>query len=518
MTKPPVLGERASGILLHPTSLPGPYGSGDLGRSARDFVEFLESAGQRWWQMLPVGPPGIGHSPYSAQSAFAGNPMLIDLEALVDEGLLRRNELPPTCIATERLDFEEVEPQRDRALRAAHRRFVAHGSGGPEFEAFLAESSLWLDDFALWSALQHSQPGVPWTQWEPSLRRREAGALARTRRELDGEIGYAKFAQYVFGRQWAALRDYCHERGVGLIGDIPIFVAQDSADVWSTPAVFRLNEDGTPAVVSGVPPDYFSKTGQRWGNPLYSWVHLRKAGYGWWIERFRTTFARFDAVRLDHFIGFCRYWEVPANEPTAENGRWMRGPGRLLFDAVRETFGQLPLIAEDLGAVTPKVFALRDRFELPGTKILQYAFGNDPNAADFQPHSFPRNAVVYTGTHDNDTTIGWFHDPGGTGSRSPEQTALERKNAMRYLATDGHEIHWDLIRAALASVANTAIIPLQDVLGLGSGARMNTPGTASGNWAWRFLPSALDGRPSERLAVLTETYGRAAGSRVRTMP
>jgi 4-alpha-glucanotransferase len=334
--------------------------------------------------------------------------------------------------------------------------------------------------------------------------------MERARRELRDELGFLQFQQYLFDKQWRELRVICAGLGIGLIGDIPIFVAHDSADVWQHRDIFRLDEEGMPTVVAGVPPDYFSKTGQRWGNPLYRWARMKKGGYAWWIQRLGVTLSRFDAVRLDHFIGFQRYYEIPASAPTAETGRWMKGPSSDFFRAVRDAFGSLPLIAEDLGAVSPKVRALRDRFNLPGTRVLQFAFGTDVQAPDFQPHNFVRRAVVYTGTHDNDTTVGWFNDPGGEGSpRSPEQAQAERDACLRYLGTEGSEVHWDLIRLALMSVADLAVFPLQDLLGLGSEARMNRPGTGSGNWNWRFNDGALKDAIAERLLTLTRTYGRA---------
>jgi 4-alpha-glucanotransferase len=498
-------------VLLHPTSLPGRDGSGDLGLEARGFVDFLARAQQTFWQMLPVGPPGYGDSPYSAESAFAGSPWLVSLQSLADDGLLDRASLAPSPpLALDRIDFASTRAHRARHLRAAFEAFAARPPT-PAYRAFVDESASWLDDYALFHALKQAHGGVQWTRWSAPLRQREPGAIAQARRELAREIALEKFLQYAFDRQWRDLRAYAANQGVALIGDIPIFVAHDSADVWVNQDAFFLDDAGEPSVVAGCPPDYFSRTGQRWGNPLYRWKRLKKAGYAWWMGRLRVTLSRFDVVRIDHFIGFQRYWQIDATEPTAQRGRWIRGPGADFFTAVERALGALPLIAEDLGAVSRAVFLLRDRFRLPGVKILQFAFGDDPHADTFMPHNYTRRAVVYTGTHDNDTTVGWFRDRGeGHTTRSPEQCERERQAALRYLGTDGEEIHWDMIRAALASVATLVVLPLQDVLGLGSEARMNRPGTSGGsNWAWRFEAAALTPAHVERLAALTRTYERA---------
>ena len=510
----PTLDDRASGLLLHPTSLPGRHGSGDLGADARAFVDFLEAARQRWWQMLPVGPPGYGESPYSAQSAFAGNPMLIDLDGLAEKGWLDRSDLAPRrALASHRVDYAPMEEHRTRLLRLAFARWRAGGED-PAFRAFVDRSAAWLDDFALFRALKKERGGVQWTRWEPALRGRTGDALGDARARCRDEIECERFLQYVFDAQWRSLRAYAADRGIALIGDIPIFVAHDSADVWTHPDAFDLDEHGEPAAVAGVPPDYFSASGQRWGNPLYRWKRMRRDGYRWWADRLRTMLDRFDAIRVDHFIGFQRYWRIPAAEPTAVAGRWMKGPGADFFEAMKRSLGSLPIIAEDLGAVTPAVFALRDRFAFPGIKILQFAFGNDPYAYTFLPHNFARRAVVFTGTHDNDTTAGWFWDQGGGWStRAPEEAEKERAITLRYLATTGDEIHWDMIRMAFASVANLALVPVQDVLGLGSEARMNRPGSATGNWVWRLEADALKAIHAERLAMMATTYGRGPEAR-----
>jgi 4-alpha-glucanotransferase len=499
--------------------LPGPHGSGDLGSGARRFVDFLASAAQQWWQMLPVGPPGYGESPYSAESTFAGNPLLVSLDDLAASGLVDPATLTPeAALRDDRVDYTPMAAHRSRVLRAAFETFRSRRDRRG-FGAFCEQNAAWLDELALFRALKRAHGGVQWTRWPEGVRRRTPAALDAARRELAHDVAFEKFVQYAFENQWQALRAYAAARGVGLIGDLPIFVAHDSADVWQNPDAFRLDEAGEPAVVAGCPPDYFSATGQRWGNPLYRWSRMKATGYAWWIERLRVTLRRFDAVRLDHFIGFQRYWAIPASEPTAIRGRWMKGPGADFFETVERAFGALPLIAEDLGETTPAVYALRDRFKLPGIRILQFAFGSDRAAPSFLPHNFPRRAVVYTGTHDNDTIVGWFHDQGGADStRSAEQAAIERVAALCYLGTSGQEIHWDMIRAGLASVARLALFPLQDVLGLGSDARMNRPGKPEGNWTWRFEEDALSPAVGERLASLTTIYGRAPERAAHSSP
>jgi 4-alpha-glucanotransferase len=506
-----VLQRRASGILLHPTSLPGPYGVGDVGRHARHFIDFLAKAEQTYWQLLPVGPIGYGNSPYSAESAFAGSPLLIDPEGLVQEGLLDRSALTTIESATpERVDYSAATRLRERFLRAAFEAFQ-RAPRPARYEAFCHAQADWLDEFALFRAIKRASGGGSWVSWEPPLRDRRKSALDRARTELAPELVYEKFLQFIFSEQWHSMKDYARSRGIALIGDVPIFVAHDSADVWQHQELFRLGDHGEPSVVAGVPPDYFSATGQRWGNPVYRWKRMKKDDYGFWRRRLKLTLSRFDVVRLDHFIGFVRGWEIPATEPTAVRGRYVKGPGAALFRAIRaELGGHLPLIAEDLGAVTDEVRALRDRLGLPGLRILQFAFGTDPCAPDFRPHNYVRSTVAYTGTHDNDTTVGWFHERGGTESgRSEAQTENERVAVLAYLGTSGREIHWEMIREAMRSVANVAIVPLQDVLGLGTEARMNRPGTAEGNWEWRLSVGALTSNLAERLAGLVHTYDRA---------
>jgi 4-alpha-glucanotransferase len=462
--------------------------------------------------MLPVGPPGYGESPYSAESAFAGNPLLVSLEGLADAGLLDQRTLAPgEPLRDDRIDYPAMAAHRAGHLRAAFDAFQAR-KDRRGLDAFCRANETWLEEVALFRAIKRARGGVQWTRWPEGLRDRDPAAMAAARRDLARDVAEEKFAQYVFEQQWQELRAYAAAHGVGLIGDLPIFVAHDSADVWQDPGAFFLDEAGEPSVIAGCPPDYFSATGQRWGNPLYRWRRMKKTGYAWWIDRLRIALRRFDVVRLDHFIGFQRYWEIPASEPTAVRGRWMKGPGADFFDAVERALGQLPLIAEDLGEVTPAVYALRDRYRLPGIRILQFAFGNDRSAPSFLPHNYPRRAVVYTGTHDNDTVVGWFRDEGGRDStRTAAEARREREAALRYLGTTGEEIHWDMIRAALASVARLALFPLQDLLGLGSESRMNRPGQASGNWTWRFAGEALTPELAARFASMTQTYGRASG-------
>ena len=502
---------RTSGILLHPTSLPGPFGVGDLGDEAYRFVDFLIAGGQSLWQVLPLGPTGYGDSPYACYSAFAGNTLLISPEKLFEEELLAKTDLDEIrSLPTEQVDFELVHKTREIVLAKAfaHYQRTTDTELRSAFETFAEQNASWLDDYAFFRALKDAQGGRAWHEWEPALVRRESGALSRSLEELHDQVEAHKFYQFLFFKQWFALKAYCNERGVDIIGDIPVFVAQDSADVWTNPDQFKLDQKGRPIVVAGVPPDYFSKTGQLWGNPLYDWERMQKDGFRWWIERVRATLQTVDIARIDHFRGFAACWEIPGGDKTAERGRWVEAPGRELFAAIRDKLGELPIIAEDLGVITPDVEKLRDGFGFPGMRILQFAFSSDQNNTDL-PHNYQQNVVVYTGTHDNDTTVGWFNSVAGAGStRTAEQIAIERSFCLKYLHTDGAGIHWDFIRAVLASVADTAILPLQDLLGLGTEARMNLPNSTKGNWVWRFRDGALTEQHAERLRDLTETYGR----------
>jgi 4-alpha-glucanotransferase len=494
---------RSSGILLHPTSLPSPHGIGDLGADARRFVDFLAEAGQTLWQVLPLGPTGYGDSPYQCLSAWAGNPMLISLEWLVERGWLEASALAGAPkFPDDHVDFEQLVPWKTALLESAAQR----GSG---FEAFCDANQHWLDDFALFVALKEQHRGVAWTQWEPGARDREPQALEKWRQQLAAPIAAQKFLQFVFFEQWRELREYARARGVRIMGDLPIYVSHDSADVWVNRQYFHLDAQGNATAVSGVPPDYFSQTGQLWGNPIYRWEALARDGYRWWLDRFRATLALVDMIRLDHFRGFEAYWEVPATESTAVNGKWVKGPGADLFRAAQAEMGDLPFVAENLGVITGEVEAIRDEFGFPGMAVLQFAFGTDAQAPTFRPHNFPRGVVAYTGTHDCDTTVGWWGSEGrGESTRSNEDIRRELDFARRYLNTDGTEINWTFIRTLEASVADTVLIPMQDVLGLGTEARMNQPATIGGNWRWRFRPGALKAELAQRLKEMAMLYER----------
>ncbi len=514
--------KRASGILLHPTSLPGPCGIGDLGPAAFQFVDFLAETGTALWQVLPLGPTGYGDSPYQCFSAFAGNPYLISPDALLEDGLLYQEDLAdPPPFPADRVDYGAVIPWKLHLLNTAYRRFRENtlppspipNSQSPtptlqSLAVFRRDHAAWLDDFALFMAIKEHFGCGAWTDWPAPLRRRDPAALAAFADGHAEEIERHAFWQFLFFRQWEKLRAYARQRGITLIGDIPIFVAHDSADVWAHPELFFLDDDGSPAVVAGVPPDYFSPAGQLWGNPLYRWEVHKRENYAWWIARLRSVLSLVDLVRLDHFRGFAAYWEVPGEAETAENGRWAPGPGADFLAALRESLGivetpvsrGLPIIAEDLGVITPDVDAMRREFDLPGMKVLVFAFDGDPENV-FLPHNYTRDCVVYTGTHDNDTALGWYQRVG----------EKERDFARRYLARDGHDIAWDLIRAAWGSVAVFAIAPMQDLLGLDNRARMNYPGNPSGNWSWRMSPGVLDAALRARLRETNFLYGRLAG-------
>jgi 4-alpha-glucanotransferase len=484
---------RAAGILLHPTSLPGPNGIGDLGPEAHRFLDFLARTGMKIWQVLPLGPTGYGDSPYQCFSAFAGNPLLIYIPG--GEG-----EFPEQTV-----DFERVIPHKQALLRAALDRFVPDAP----FHAFVRREAEWLEDYALFMALKQEHGGISWTDWEAGAAQREPGALARWREKLAAPMERIRREQYFFFTQFEALKKGAADRGIQLMGDLPIYVAHDSADVWANRSLFKLKSDGTLLVQAGVPPDYFSVTGQLWGNPIYDWEAMRARGYAWWIRRMRAAFRMYDVVRIDHFRGFEAYWEVAGDAETAEHGRWVPGPGAPLFEAIINALGPVPIVAENLGLITPAVEALREQFGFPGMSILQFAFGGDGQASEFKPHNFPRERVVYTGTHDNDTTMGWWGSSGeGDSTRNAEEVEREKSYARRYLGTDDPEMHWVLMRAALASVANTVLIPMQDVLGLGSEARMNLPGRQAGNWGFRFTWDQVTPTIASRLAELVDLYDR----------
>jgi len=491
---------RASGVLLHPTSLPGPHGSGDLGADARHFVDWLVAGGQKLWQILPLGGIGPGNSPYMSTSAFAGNVLLVDLAELQQQGWLETADLAPvTGLDAQRVDFSVVVPFRmERLARAAARHAAAATPAQREaYAEFIAAQRSWLDDYALFMALCEANDWRDWCDWAPALAARQPAALAAARAEHAARIHFWQFCQWAFFRQWLALKAYANDHGVEIIGDAPIFIAHQSAEVWAHQELFELGPDGRPTVVAGVPPDFFSATGQRWGNPLYRWSEHAKDGYAWWVERVRRTFELVDIVRIDHFRGFAGHWEIPASEPTAVKGRWLPGPGEPLFKAIAKALGPVPIIAEDLGVITPDVEALRKKFGFPGMRILQFAFAGD--ASDrFLPHNHEPDAVVYPGTHDNDTVAGWW----------ATATDHERHYARGYLATDGHDMPWTMIRAAMASVADTAVHPMQDVLALPTGCRMNFPGQSEGWWVWRFQWSDIHPWHAGRLAELVRLYGR----------
>ena len=503
---------RSSGILLHVTSLPGRHGIGDLGTSAYDFAEFLAASGQKIWQVLPLSPTGYGDSPYQCFSAFAGNPLLIDLSALQDDGLLGAADLKNAPeFPEDSVDYGSVIQFKNGLLRRAAENFFAGGaeSESRAYQQFCRENAVWLDDYALFMASKNVHQGLAWTNWDPAIRQRKPEALREWSRRLAGQISVIEFCQYEFFRQWRKLKGHCRGLGIRIMGDIPIYVAHDSADVWSHPELFLLDEEGRPTVVAGVPPDYFSATGQLWGNPIYRWDVLAQLGYQWWVERFRSSLSVIDIVRLDHFRGFEAYWEIPAEASTAAAGHWVKGPGAEIFEVLQRELGELPVVAENLGVITPEVEAIRERFGFPGMALLQFAFGNDPQGPSFRPHNYSRQLTAYTGGHDNDTTVGWWTSSGvGDSTRTPEDIREERDFAKAYLGFENEPINWVFIRTVLASVAAMAIIPLQDILGLGSEARMNLPGTVSGNWRWRYRAGDLTDKLSNQLKNLTLFYDR----------
>ncbi len=494
---------RSSGVLLHPTSLPGRYGVGDLGEWAFIFVDWLESAGQTIWQVLPLGPTSYGDSPYQSLSTFAGNPLLISIDKLVAEGWLLPEDIakipnfPPYLV-----DFGNVITYHNNVLAKAYARFDATASAAQrsEFVAWCAKEAYWLDDWALFIALKNLYGGKPWVEWPEGEALRDLAVLESTRIKNARSVDEHKFRQWLFFKQWHELKSYANNKGIRLVGDVPIFVAHDSSDVWANRDGFYLDASGNPTVIAGVPPDYFSPTGQRWGNPLYRWDKMAEDDYSWWISRIKATLSMVDLVRIDHFRGFEAYWEVPATEATAIKGQWVPGPKFDFFNVVVEQLADLPIIAEDLGLITPGVIELRDGLGLPGMKILQFAFGGSGGENSFLPHNFTPNSVVYTGTHDNNTTVGWWN--------SGEATDDIRNFLPEYMGRKVDEIQWDLIRLAMASVSHTAVVPLQDILGFGADTRMNTPGRESGNWGWRFTSEWLNHPARERLAYLTRLYGR----------
>lgn len=497
---------RCSGVVMHPTSLPGRFGIGDMGPSAYRFADFLASAGQSYWQVLPLSPTGFGDSPYQGLSVFAGNPLLISPDLLLEDGLLTPEYLSDVPqFPDDRVDFGRVIPYKTALLERSFAHFQAHATGEQRaaFAAFCAENAFWLDDYALFAALKEHYNLRPWYEWDEDIAKRKPDALGQWRERLRDRIESQKYRQWLFLTQWLRLKRYANERGIRIIGDIPLYVARDSTDVWANPHLFHLDENLEPTVVSGVPPDYFSATGQLWGHPIYRWDRMAEDGYAWWIARFRMAFTQADVIRIDHFRGFYNYWEVPAGQETAVVGRWLYGPGPRLFHAVTRALGEVAIIAEDLGdfddASRAGVDTLKAEFGYPGMKILQFAFGGDPDDP-FLPHNYTRDCVVYTGSHDNDTTVGWYQ---------VTSTEKERDYARRYMGVGGSDIAWDFIRLAWASVANTAMTTTQDLLSLGHEARMNLPGSSGApNWCWRVLPGALTDAIAARLRELTYLYGR----------
>ena len=494
--------ERSSGILLHPTSLPGKYGIGSLGKEAYKFVDFLKKANQKLWQIFPLGPTGYGDSPYQCFSTFAGNPYLIDFDLLIEQNLLAEEDLKGIDFGgnEEYIDYGAIYNQKYPLLRKAYENFKANENKElkEKLETFKAENSSWLDDYSLYISLKNHFNGLPWNEWEDDIRTRKEAAINKYKAELADEIEYNNFIQFLFFTQWNNVKKYANDNGIKIIGDIPIFVAVDSSDAWANPEIFLFDPELKPVKVAGVPPDYFSATGQLWGNPLYDWDKLKELNYKWWVDRVKANLSTCDIIRIDHFRGFDEYWAVPYGDKTAENGTWCPGPRTDLFNAIKNELGELPIIAEDLGTMTQGVIDLREATGFPGMKILGFAF-DSKEENDYLPHTYTKNCVVYTGTHDNDTLIGWF-------TKANED---DKQFARNYLnSRSDNEIHWDAIRGAWSSVANMAIAPIQDFLGLGSEARINTPGLASGNWQWRLKDGVLTDELAERIAKLTKVYSR----------
>ncbi|WP_199755400.1 4-alpha-glucanotransferase [Chroococcidiopsis cubana] len=502
----PMTFQRASGVLLHPTCLPSRYGIGDLGKSAYEFIDFLASSGQKLWQVLPLGPTGYEHSPYIMNfSSFAGNPLLISLDTLAEEGLLKKEELSPLeNVDLNRVNFDRVIPHKTKFLKIAFENFQqANTHQNPEYAQFCQSQSYWLDDYVLFMSLLEANEGKSWNNWERAIARREPDALPAARDSLKDSIAYHNFVQFKFFEQWKQLRKYANDKNIQIVGDISIYVCHNSSDVWSSPEIFKLDpQTFEPTYIAGVPPDYFSATGQLWGNPVYNWDKLQQTNFAWWIQRFQATLEYVDIVRVDHFRGFEAYWQVPAGEETAINGEWIKAPGVEFFETLGNALGSLPIMAEDLGIITPEVEELRDRFQFPGMRILQFAFGDDSSNA-YLPHNYIHNSVVYPGTHDNDTAIGWWN----------KASDKEKQFVAKYLGDESAakitEINWEFIQLALASVADLAILPLQDILGLDDRARMNDPSVNAGNWRWRYESSEmLTPQLRDRLLEMTQIYSR----------
>ena len=494
--------ERSSGILLHPTSLPGKYGIGSLGKEAYKFVDFLKKSNQKLWQIFPLGPTGYGDSPYQCFSSFAGNPYLIDFDLLIEQNLLTEEDLKDVNFGgnEEYIDYGAIYNQKYPLLRKAYENFKANENKElkEKLETFKTENSSWLNDYSLYISLKNHFNGLPWNEWEDDIRTRKEAAINKYKAELANEIEYHNFIQFLFFTQWNNVKKYANDNGIKIIGDIPIFVAVDSSDAWANPEIFLFDPELKPVKVAGVPPDYFSATGQLWGNPLYDWDKLKELNYKWWVDRVKANLSTCDIIRIDHFRGFDEYWAVPYGDKTAENGTWCPGPRTDLFNTIKNELGELPIIAEDLGTMTQGVIDLREATGFPGMKILGFAF-DSKEENDYLPHTYTKNCVVYTGTHDNDTLIGWF-------TKANED---DKQFARNYLnSRSDNEIHWDAIRGAWSSVASMAIAPIQDFLGLGSEARINTPGVAAGNWQWRLKDGVLTDELAERIAKLTKVYSR----------
>lgn len=494
--------KRSCGILLHPTSLPGKYGIGDIGKEAFKFIDFLEKAGQKIWQILPLGPTGYGNSPYQCYSSLSGNPLLISLEELVEKKLLSKQDVDNQDLfnfTENQVNFEDVQLYKNLLLQKAYNNFTSSEFEADQngFDLFCKNKCNWLDDYALFMALKKYFNDLPWYEWADDFKLRNAEALNFYKQKLKNEIALQQFIQYLFFSQWEAVRLYANTKGIKIIGDIPLYVSFDSADVWIYPEYFLLDEHRNPISVSGVPPDYFSKTGQLWGNPVYNWEVLEKNQFSWWVNRIQENLKLYDIIRVDHFRGLSAYWAIPFGDETAINGEWIDAPGKQLFDTLLCKLGDLPLIAEDLGAITPEVEQLRDTFDFPGMKILQFAFDSD-EANEYLPHTYIKNCIAYTGTHDNNTVRGWWNST----------TEENKQHVLDYLNCSENDVCWTLIRAVWSSVANIAIVPLQDLLELGEEGRMNTPGATANNWLWRFREDSLTNKLAEKMKKITTIYDR----------
>ncbi len=491
---------RKSGILLHITSLPGKYGIGTMGKEARAFVDFLVASGQKLWQILPLGHTGYGDSPYQCFSAFAGNPLLIDLDKLIEAALLTEEEVPKDHFPEHEVDYGKVFTYKYTLLGKAFGRFPKSSDKElkGQYDSFITSNKWWLDDYALFMALKDHHEGKPWPEWSEQIKMREAGALKRYGEHLAKQVEFYRFLQFLFYHQWLELKAYANVNNIEIIGDLPLYVAFDSADAWANPEIFDFDDSLTPRTIAGVPPDYFSETGQLWGNPIYDWKYLEEHHFSWWIDRIKANFLLYDILRIDHFRGLAAYWSVPYGEDTAINGRWIDAPGHAMLKAVYKELGEKPIIAENLGVITPDVEEMREAFNMPGMKILQFAFDSGEEN-EFIPHTYDKNSVVYTGTHDNNTTLGWYRD----------SSAQDKRNVKDYFCFDEKDPAWSFIRLAWSTVSNIAIAPMQDILRLGAEARMNFPGKAPGYWKWRYAKKMLTEKHAEDLLKMTKTYGRS---------